>query len=511
MVSGAAFAIDNKWGCAMTAQARRWLDYFLHPFRPSARTAEHAWVDGLTAFAPVWAAAALFSIAGDRNALLFRDSAIAATLAWSAVATAIALILRPRSGRLLLALAAIMLVRYGIAMPVASNNKLIAAFMNFGIVVIAAHAYSVYSDRAERREYIYEHMRVVARALLAIMYFYGIFHKINTDFLDPSVSCAVALYVPLAEGFGLQDSLTGKHLAIWSTFLVEAIAIVSLYWKRYFAVGLLLALIFHFVIPISVYSWYMDFSSLVFALYILSIPREVSEQFYERCARIFRSLRSRFGDLAGLLPFIVVFGAAVVLVATLAVLNRSVPIAQSHIYQSVWVLLWVVYGGIAMILIADAALSHLPWRGHSGPRRPLWLYAIPTVLFVISAAPYFGLRTEGSITMFSNLHTEGGITNHLIVKPIYLFPYQNDVALIRDSSDPDMQRLAQRQLGLVMFSLHEHLLKNPQQWITYDLGGVRHERVTAASIGAQQHANWFERTLLIFKPVDFARPKRCTH
>ncbi len=50
-------------------------------------------------------------------------------------------------------------------------------------------------------------MRVVARALLAIMYFYGIFHKINTDFLDPRVSCAVALYMPLADGFGLQNSL----------------------------------------------------------------------------------------------------------------------------------------------------------------------------------------------------------------------------------------------------------------------------------------------------------------
>ena len=37
-----------------------------------------------------------------------------------------------------------------------------------------------------------EQLRLVARYLLAIMYFYGIFHKINTDFLNPQVSCAVA-------------------------------------------------------------------------------------------------------------------------------------------------------------------------------------------------------------------------------------------------------------------------------------------------------------------------------
>jgi hypothetical protein len=495
----------------MTAHANRWFESVLRYLRTNAPAVERVAIDGLTAFAPVWAAAALFSLAGDRDALLFRASAPASLLAWSAIAAALALILRPRSLRLLAVLATLMLARYAIAMPVASNNKLIAAFMNAGILAIAAHAVLTQANRDELRACIYERMRVVARALLAVMYFYGILHKINADFLDPRVSCAVALYIPLADGFGLQDSLAGKYLAIWSTFIVEAIAIVSLYWKRYFAIGLLLALIFHFVIPISVYSWYMDFSSLVFALYILSVPREVSEQFYERCAGIFRALRTRFGELASLLPFAAVLIAAVTLVATLAVLNRDVPIAQSHVYQSVWVLLWVVYGGTAMIFLADAALAHLPWRGQSGPRLPLWLYALPCLLFVVAAAPYVGLRTEASIAMFSNLHTEGGITNHLLLDPVYLFPYQKDVAMLRDSSDPAMQHLAARDLGLVMFSVNEYLRKNPQHWLTYDLNGMRYERVTAAALGSQRHANWFERTFLIFKPVDYARPKRCTH
>ena len=81
----------------------------------------------------------------------------------------------------------------------------------------------------------YERMRVVARALLAVMYFYGIFHKINTDFFDPTVSCAVALYDPLASGFGLAGNPIGHQVAIWSTFIIETITIVALYWKRFFA------------------------------------------------------------------------------------------------------------------------------------------------------------------------------------------------------------------------------------------------------------------------------------
>ena len=497
----------------MSVPANRPTTGFWRLFWPAAdRVTERIAADGLIAFSPVWAAAAVFSLAGDRNLLLFRDGALLAMMSWTALAVALLLIWRPRRTQLLILLAALMLTRYAIAMPVAGNNKMIAAFMNGSILIICAHALLRFNSGTAMRENVYEHMRVVARALLAVMYFYGIFHKINTDFLDPRVSCAVALYTPLADGFGLQDSLIGKHLAIWSTFIVEAVAIASLYWKRYFAAGLLLALMFHFVIPISIYSWYMDFSSLVLALYILCVPREVSEQFYDRCAALFRGLRERFGALGQALPFGIVIGGAVALVGILAVFGRQAQVAPSHAYQSVWVLIWVVYGGVTMLLLADAALSHLPWRGASGPRRPSWLYAMPALLSIVSFAPYVGLRTEASIAMFSNLHTEAGISNHLLIRqPFDLFPYQRDVAMIKASSDPDLQHFADRELGLVMFSLQERLRQGPQHWVTYELNGVLHERATAASLSAFTHATALERKLLIFKPVDFARPKACSH
>lgn len=488
---------------------------FWRQLRPSTSHAtERVAADGLIAFSPVWAAAAIFSLAGDRTVLMFRYGALLGLMSWVAIAVALLLVWRPRWTSLLFVLAGVMLARYGVSMPVAGNNKMITAFMNAGILLICAHAVVRHggANTIQARENIYENMRVVARALLAVMYFYGIFHKINTDFLDPRVSCAVALYIPLADGFGLQNSLTGKYLAIWSTFIVEAIAIVSLYWKRWFAVGLLLALTFHFVIPISVYSWYMDFSSLVLALYILSVPREVSERFYDSCARLFRLLRERFGALGQALPFGIVIGGAMALVGILAVFSRQAHIAPSHAYQSVWVLMWVVYGGVTMLLLADAAINHLPWRGAVGPRRPPWLYAVPAILFIVCLAPYVGLRTEASIAMFSNLHTEAGVSNHLLIEePWDVFPYQGEVAMIKASSDPDLQHFADRNQGLVMFSLKERLRMKPDHWVTYELDGARHEKATAASLGAFTHASFWERKLLIFKHVDFARPKVCSH
>jgi hypothetical protein len=236
----------------------------------------------------------------------------------------------------------------------------------------------------------------------------------------------------------------------------------------------------------------------------------VSAQFYESCARVFRGLRRRLGEIGLLLPFVLVVGAAGTLVVALRFLNPGIAAGNFHLWQSLWVLLWAIYGGLTMVLLVNAALDHLPWRGHSARSQPLWLYLIPLTLFVVSASPYVGLRTEASIAMFSNLHTEGGQTNHLVItQPPTLFGYQQDVAMIRAASDPNIQRLAETDRGLVLFSLQEYLRRHPDQWVSYDLHGTRHDHVTAAQVSAQ--AAWWERTFLIFKPVSFERPKVCTH
>ena len=482
-----------------------------HPRSLFGAAARASTTEGLIAFTPMWGAAMLFSLAGDRNILMLREGSLLFALSWVAVAAACTLIVRPRLTNLLYVLAGLMVVRYGLLLPVASNNKTITVFMNAAILVCALQATWTGLRDAQLRDVLYERMRVVARALLAVMYFYGIFHKINADFLDPRVSCAVALYDPLVRGFGLAGNPIGHQVAIWSTFIVETITITALYWKRFFAIGLIFGLIFHFIIPISTYSWYMDFSSLVLALYMLSIPREVSTAFFERVAGIFRASRARFGSAGVLLPFAIVAAIAVLVVGFVAL--RAERVGQLfQLYNSIWVLFWAVYGGIAMVLLTAVALDYLPWRGSSGPRQPLWLYAFPLVLFLSCLSPYVGLKTESSIAMFSNLHTEAGETNHLLfTTPPYLFDYQRDVVKIIDASSPPLQRVATGRDGLVWHGLQQYLRENPQEWVTFRRDGVLYERATAASIAHLPQPNWLERKLLIFKTVDFDRPKVCTH
>jgi hypothetical protein len=470
--------------------------------------------DGLATFTPMWAIAMTFSLVSTPVALGGYRGWFLLAAGWIALGVIVLTLIRPRATLLLGVIAGSLALQYIQQLPVASNNKTIAFVMNGAILAVLAHTYLGGARGPALRDAVYERLRVVARALLAVMYVFGIFHKINTDFLDPNVSCAVALYTPLAQPFGLGDSLYGKYLAIAATFAVEAVCIVSLYWRRFFAVGLIGGLVFHYVIPISAYSWYMDFSSLAFALYVLSIPREVAESFSRVIAAGFRPLRRLLGEPFGALA-VVVSGAALLTLAVAVVmaLSLSYPARPSMmLYHSVWVLVWPVVGGIVMVALTHAALDHLPYRGPPAPRQPLWLYAFPAVLFLTCLSPYVGLKTESSIAMFSNLHTEGGVTNHLLFdKPPYLFDYQSDVVAVLDSSHPRLQEFARKGEHMVMFELRAYLRKRPGEWVTYRRGDVVHERVTGEALAAEPRPGLLERKFLIFKPVDYSRPKVCTH
>lgn len=482
-------------------------------FRPSRTEAEAAArpSDGLTVFSVMWAMAMVLSAASHLYILNGKSGLLLACVTWSVIAAAMLVAMNPRKTGLLLALAVLMSLLYALRLPVSSNNQTIALFMNGGIIA----AFVLQAARGgtwNARDIPYEQLRVIARGLLAVMYFYGIFHKINTGFLDPQVSCATALYQPLARPFGLENNLFGQYAAIYATFIVEAIAIVCLYWRRFFWVGLLVSLPFHYFIPISGYSWYLDFSSLVFALYMLSVPREVAAGLYATGVALLRrpfELRAGPSFLLHIAAFWGVAAAAIVVAAYLFYPDRG----EALWWHSAWLLVWTAFGGLAMILIIRAALLELPYRTpRETTRQSLWVYAIPAVLFLASASPYVGLKTESSIAMFSNLHTEGGVTNHLLFdKPPYLFPYQEKVVRIIDTSSPELKARSQAPgFGLVEHDLALRLRGEPGMWVTYEVGGQRFERVTDATF-AGHRPNLIERKLLDFKPVDWSRPKVCSH
>ncbi|MCJ2188401.1 thiol-disulfide oxidoreductase [Novosphingobium beihaiensis] len=489
-------------------QAAGAIPFFRQPLRitPPGQRALPTF-DGLTAFAPFWGAAALFSIAGDPQGLIGREGLFYFALAWAIVVNSAVTILYPRKTWALVSLALVTTILYLVRLPVASNNKTITTAFDLSLLVCAGY---LYAKGTLDRSRLYELIRMPARLLLATMYFYGIYHKINTDFLDPTVSCAVGLYKPLAAPFGVEDNLIGRYAAIWATFVIEGIAIVSLFWRKWFAVGLVVALVFHYIIPISAYSWYMDFSSLVFALYMLTMPREASAKVYELTYTwVVMPLRDTFGRIGVIAPAVALLFLATSLVLMLTLAHPGRPALM--LLHSIFILIWAVVGGAAMTVMVFAAMHYLPYKGSAPAPAPRWTWIIPVLFFVSCLSPYVGLKTESSINMFSNLRTEGGTTNHLMFsKPPYLFSYQSEVVKVTDSSSPSLRKSAAQGQLHILFAVEEYMRRHPNQWVTYVMNGKTYSHQTAANLPANS-ASWLERKLLIFKTVDPVSPKVCTH
>lgn len=67
------------------------------------------------------------------------------------------------------------------------------------------------------------------------------------------------------------------------------------------------------------------------------------------------------------------------------------------------------------------------------------LNTIPIWFFLHCMTPDIGLGTGGTTAMFSGLRSEGGVSNHYIIRePIRLFSYQDDVVYIDEAQNPSL-------------------------------------------------------------------------
>jgi hypothetical protein len=119
------------------------------------------------------------------------------------------------------------------------------------------------------------------------------------------------------------------------------------------------------------------------------------------------------------------------------------------------VFLWPLLSAIA------ARRPTPPWTGVplSSPVTPRWMFIFPGILILHGMTSYLGLRTAGNFSMFSNLRTEGPVSNHYLLRknPLKLWGYQEDVVSFIDIDDRQArigyqyQELKGNQLPVVEF------------------------------------------------------------
>jgi hypothetical protein len=167
----------------------------------------------------------------------------------------------------------------------------------------------------------------------------------------------------------------------------------------------------------------VDFSSLAFAFLLTFIPKD-----YYEIIEANSSVRILNHEISRVHIYFILnaFGGVLSGINKLfyPALNTTVP---TGILLNTAMIIFIF-----PILAIPLSRGNLPsWRGVPVISResPKIVYLYILFLILYGMTPYLGLRTAGNFSMFSNLRTEGEVSNHLLLtnNPLKIWTYQEDV------------------------------------------------------------------------------------
>ncbi len=278
------------------------------------------------------------------------------------------------------------------------------------------------------------------RGLVAVLYFWAVFHKLNESFLDPLWSCASSELEKLTalRPFGvplhwMPHGANARLVAIYGTLVVEAAIPLLLFVRRTRFYGVALAILFHTMLGMSYPAFSVTLWALMAAFFSASTARTLVEK--------------KAGDDKKLLRIVV--PGTMVLAVVLWWVHRYDP-SRSAVYWSLPLLrhlflVWTIWMTVRILPGWWSVRNAVPdCEAVSLRRAPL----ATTVLLLVAAlglAPYLGLWATRSFAMYSNLEISSGESNHLIVPAGWqqLFGLRSSLVFVVGSSDPILDALAE--------------------------------------------------------------------
>lgn len=458
--------------------------------------------DALATFSALWALAAMWHV------LSSPANATPTTQLLLAVGVLVA-IAWPGAAASLVILSVGVLATMWSEAPFLGNHWLLAGFVSIGI--LGSVLSTTLAGRSRDRGLLAARVLPVARACLLAFYVFAAFAKLNSGFFDRSVSCGVVYFRESTESIGLAGLRAGGNAAVeWAVILgtvaIELTIPALLVWRRTRHPGVVLALTFHGILALDRAHVFVDFSSMLAALFVCFLPAP-------SLASATRLVRHRLAGLAA-------DGRHVPLVARLvaaAVPSAMVAAVASRDIEGDLVveLRWWSWQAASVALVA-MVVRHL-WRARPAPERhvvqvrPLILLAVPLLVVANGLTPYLELKTSYGWNMYANLRTVDGDANHYIVRrTLPLTDEQADPVRIISSSDPLLQSYADDGFTLAWSSLRDHLARHPEAAISYERGGrvVQVERAAERPELVDGRPGWRQK-VQAFRSADAGSPERC--
>lgn len=304
-------------------------------------------------------------------------------------------------------------------LPAAANHSVLALLVDVCLLIGCVQV--LRSEHPEPRgRRLWRSVQGPIQATVAVVYFFAAFHKLNSSFFDPDVSCATSQVAKMFElhGFERPETMSALGINIYLTLILETAIVVFLLWPRFSHIGALIGLLFHTALG---WAQFFDFATVVFALYLFFLPWDGIQRSIPRIPRWAGAcfLAGLLGLSATSLLFHGIRSSSVIFEWPGWSLQADTVICLFWTLM-VWPILFPVFSQ------ANAWQGHRRWKGAA----LAWL--IPVIALLNGATSYLGLKTVANYSMFSNLRTEGGQTNHFLVPAgeFFLKDYQRDLARV---------------------------------------------------------------------------------
>ncbi len=375
--------------------------------------------------------------------------------------------------------------------PSGSNHLIISFFLAVGLTIAYVHvAFREKKLVVEPAQY-FDTFAPLGRWLLIIMYFYGTLHKVNTDFLNPLSSCAVAFWGRYGFPDLISESIMIHYMIIYGTLVLEIVAMILLLTRRFRWWGIVIGVSFHGFLGFIPGGSFFAFSTLAIMLHSLFLPKASLERFvsgpvWQFLAPVIAFPLRRAALLLGLIVAIVLLPSALswglFLAAVLAfIATYAREYAEADLNR-------------ARLLLSPSALVNV----------------VAILFFLNGASPYLGFKTGQTISMFSNLITEGGRSNHLILPNLRLFDHQSRIATVLKSDHPALGLWSRKGYTMVEFQVLDYLERAAGTSATFTVNGetFTHSPDNPLPAISRLPPRWY-RNLVVFKPVVLESPRKC--
>jgi len=487
-----------------------------HPSDAPTRASTHG-PGRLTVFAFLWACQALV-----HQEFFPRWASEGDLWGWILTAFALATLVRPSAIWLFTGMLVSSVVYNTLEWPFVVNHILVESLIN--LTILGAIAGTLLSEGGSRirvtgaaRERIYFRMAPVVKAMLVLMYYFAFVAKLNRDFVNPDVSCVVAMYGDLLRRFPfLPPAQSVGEIVIAMTLVVEAAIPVLLTFRRTRYFGVLLGVGFHFMLGLI---GHRTFSALAIALYGLFCMEELVVLVGAVRHRLTRWWSDEVrATIYYILSSASILGVALLIGAFLTGHFRS-GIGPLAVYRVPW-MIWILWFGALGVTFAACAWLHFrrgqPLSRTFATAAPAWLWLMVLPVALNGMSQYLGFKTETCFTMYSNLRTEGGVNNHFFMPALRLASYQDDLVRIVSTSIPELEPFTHRGEVLAAFEMRRVLGGVPGDFeILVERHGQLQEIFRRGDLSADSDLlrppPVLLAKLLYFRPVSTAGHAPCQH